>query len=127
MSKYITEFNTTGNSTVNVNLICKHWNERFSICTWINTTDEKYTFVVYGKRKNRRLCKTQISKEQANQIIEKLKLIHIRSGLFRSGGAYHSKEYVMSECERLQKIKEEKEQELGCIRDMLIEHERALL
>ena len=65
MSKYITDFQETGNSTINVDLVCKYWNDRFSICTWINDDEEKYTFIVNSKRKNTRLCKTQISKEQA--------------------------------------------------------------
>lgn len=72
MSKYITEFQQTGNSTVNVDLICKDWNDRFTISTWINDKEEKYTFVVNGKRKNTRLCKIQISKEQVNEIITEL-------------------------------------------------------
>lgn len=127
MSKYITEFQQTGNSTVNVELICKDWNdERFTISTWINDNDEKYTFVVNGKRKNTRLCKTQISKDQAIEIISKLDLIHVKSNIFRRGGAYHSKNFITSEIERITKIKHEKEQELSVINQALYVYERCL-
>lgn len=88
MSKYITEFQQTGVSTVNVDLICKDWNERFVISTWINDKEEMYTFIIHGKRKSTLLCKTQISKEQAMEIISKLALIHVKDNTFRSGGAY---------------------------------------
>jgi len=126
MSKYITEFQETGNSTVNIELICKDWKDRFSICTWINDNEEKYTFVVNGKRKNTRLCKTKISKEQATMIIHRLNLVHVKAGIPRSAGAYHSKEFVKSECERIRKIEEEKEQELTHIRHIRYEYEMAL-
>ena len=126
MSKYISEFQQTGNSTVNVDLICKDWNDRFSICTWINDNEEKYTFVVNGKRKNTTLCKTQISKEQAMYIVSKLNLIHVKASIPRSAGAYHSKEFIKSECERIRKIEEEKEIELTHIRHTRYEYEQAL-
>lgn len=108
MSKYITKFRQTGNSTVNVNLICKDQNDGFSICTWINDNEEKYTFVVNGKRKNIRLCKTQISKEQATEIISKLNLIHVKAGIPRSAGGYHSREFVKSERKRIIKIEKKR-------------------
>lgn len=126
MSKYITKFKQTGNSTVNVDLICKDWNDRYTISTWINDKEEKYTFVVNGKRKNTRLCKTQISKEQATEIISKLNLIHVKAGIPRSAGAYHSRDFVKSECERIRKIEEEKEIELTHIRHIRYEYELAL-
>lgn len=119
MSKYITEFKETGNSTVNVDLICKDWNERFLISTWINDDEEKYTFIVNGKRKNARLCKTQISKEQAIEIADKLNLVHVKDSTFRSGGTYRSINFIKSEVERLTKIKEEKEFDVALIRRIL--------
>ena len=125
MSKYITEFQQKGNSTINVDLVCKYWTDRFSICTWINNDEEKYTFVV-GKRKNTRLCKTQISKEQAFAVAERLKLIHVKDNTFRSAGAFHSESFIKSEIERISKIKQEKEQELTFIRHALYAYENCL-
>jgi hypothetical protein len=126
MSKYIKEFQQTGNSTINVDLVCKDWNERFSICTWINDNEEKYTFVVNGKRKNTRLCKTQISKEQTIEVAEKLKLIHVKDTTFISAGSYHSESFIKSEIERIGKIKQNKENELSIISKILYQYERCL-
>jgi len=126
MSKYITDFQQTGNSTINVDLVCKDWNDRFSICTWINDDEEKYTFVVNGKRKNTRLCKTQISKEQAFAVADMLKLILVKDTTFRSAGAFHSESFIKSEIERIGKIKQEKEAELAIISKMLFQYERCL-
>lgn len=126
MSKYITAFQQTGISTVNVDLICKDWNDRFTISTWINDKEEKYTFIVNGKRKNTSHCKTQISKEQANEIVLKLSLIHVKDMSFKSAGAYHSKKFIKSEVERITKIKQEKEQELSFISRAIYMYERCL-
>ena len=126
MSKYITDFQQTGNSTINVDLVCKEWNDRFLICTWINDDEEKYTFVVNGKRKNTMLCKTQISKEQAFAVADRLKLIHVKDTTFRSAGAFHSENFIKSEIERIGKIKQEKEQELTLIRHTLYNYEMCL-
>lgn len=126
MSKYITDFKQTGNSTINVDLVCKDWNDRFSIWTWINDDEEKYTFIVNGKRKNTRLCKTQISKEQTFAVVDRLKLIHVKDTTIRSAGAFHSESYIKSEVERIAKIKQEKENELSIISKILYQYERCL-
>jgi hypothetical protein len=126
MNKYITDFQQTGISTINVDLVCKHWDERFSICTWVNDKEEKYTFVVNGKRKNTRLCKTQISKEQAIEVAEKLKLIHVKHSTFRSAGTYHSESFIKSEIERLGEIMEQKEAELKMISNVFYKYKKAL-
>ena len=126
MSKYITDFHQTGNSTINIDLVCKDWDDRFSICTWINDNEEKYTFIVNGKRKNTRLCKTQISKEQAFAVADRLKLIHVKDTTFRSAGSFHSESFIKSEVERIAKIKQEKEVELSIISKMLYQYERCL-
>jgi hypothetical protein len=118
MNKYITEFNQTGTSTVNVKLITKHWNDKFVISRWNDDTNDKYTFVVYGKRKNM-LVKTQISKEQATELINNLSLINVKSTVFRSGSSYHTNDFIKSEIERLSLIEEEKRQELSAIRQLI--------
>lgn len=126
MSKYITDFQQTGNSTINVDLVCKDWNERFSICTWINDNEEEYTFIINGKRKGLRLCKTQISKEQAMQIIDRINLAHVKAGIPRSAGSYHTKEFIKSEIERFKAIKQDKEKDLSIINDVIYQYERCL-
>lgn len=127
MSKYIKDFKQTGNCTINVDLVCKDWNDSFSISTWINLDDEeKYTFIIKGKRKNTTLCKTQISKEQAFAVADRLKLIHVKDTTFRSAGAFHSESFIKSEVERITKIKHDKENELAIISKMLYQYERCL-
>jgi hypothetical protein len=126
MSKYIKNFQQTGNSTLNVDLVCKDWNDRFSIYTWINDDEEKYTFIVNGKRKNTRLCKTEISKEQALLVVNKLNLIHKKDHTFRSAGSYHTESSIKSEIERISKIKQEKDFELDLISKMMYSYERCL-
>lgn len=126
MAKYITEFNQTGISVVDVEFICKNWSDRFLISTWINNNEEKYTFVVNGKRKNTRICKTQISKEQAFIIANRLNLIHVRDMTFRSAGAFHTESFIQSEIKRIAIIKKEKEEELSIISKLLYQYERCL-
>jgi len=126
MSKYITDFQQTGTSTINVDLVCKDWNDRFSICTWINDNEEQYTFVVNGKRKNTMLCKTKISKEQALIVANRLNLIHRKDHTFRSAGSFHTESFIKSEIDRITKIKQEKEFELEHISKMLFHYERCL-
>lgn len=127
MSKYITEFNQTGITSININLVCKDWNDKFVICTWINDNEEKYTFVVNGKRKNTRLCKTQISKEQTFEIVDRLNLIHVKDTTFRSAGAYRSESFIKLEVERIGKIKQEKEVDISIISKILSQYEYSLM
>ncbi len=123
MSKYITEFNTTGISTVNVDKICKDWDDRFVIYVYNN---EKYTFVVTGRgrRKKTNFCKTEISEKQAYQIIANLNLLYIQDSTFRSAGAYHALGYIKSEFERISLIKSTKERELSVIDSVLKNYEK---
>lgn len=109
MAGYIKIFQETGISTINVDKVCKDWNDRFYISTWINDAEEKYTFIVNGKRKNVRLCKTEISKKQALQIVSKLNLIHVKSSAFKSAGTYYTNSFINSEIQRLTRIKKENE------------------
>jgi hypothetical protein len=124
MSKYITSFQQTGHSILDVELVCKDWNERFLICTWINENEEDYTFVVKGKRKNS--CKTRISKEQATEIVLRLKLVHVKDSLLRSAGTYRTIDFIKSELERITEIKQEKEKELAVINDVLLMYRRCI-
>lgn len=126
MSKYIIDFEQIGESTVNVDLICKDWNERFVIRTWINDNEERYTFIIKGKRKNTTLCKTQISKKQAMEVVDKLDLIHVKDGISKSRGNYHSIKFIKSEVERMTKMKQNMEQDLSFISQALYMYERCL-
>lgn len=123
MSRYITEFKETGISTVNVDKICKDWNDRFIIYVHNN---EKFTFVITGRgrRKKTNFCKTEISKTQAYEIVAKLTLLYVQDSTFRSAGAYRTFEYIKSEIERLTVIKKDKELELSVINSVLENYEK---
>lgn len=127
MSKYIKEFNKTGNCIANVPLICKHWNNSFFISTYKTENGTDYTFYIRGKRKESTLCRIRLSEEQALEIVSKLSLVYVGSTLFRSGGAYYGKEYLDAEIVRLNDILNEKRFELQTIQDLVSSFERALI
>jgi len=126
MKNYIKEFNHTGNSIIDVDLVCREWNNKFTILSWITDTEEKYTFVVSAKAKDKTLCKTQISKEQANEIISNLNLKFIKDTTFRSAGAYRSESNIIAEFARLSLLKEEKLREIRIIDDVIESLRKAL-
>lgn len=126
MSKYIKEFNQTGISIINIDLVCKNWNDRFNIVTWVTDVEEIYTFVIYAKRNDRILCKTDISKEQALELAKKLNLIFVKDILFKNSGFFHTENFIKNEIERFTKMKHEKEGELNFIHNMLYNYERCV-
>ena len=115
MSKYIKEFKEIGESVVNVDLICKDWNDRFFISTWINDREETYRFIVQGKRRYNTICKTTISKDQALIIANRLSLIHVKDPMFRSAGVFYSKSFIESEILRITEILSNKKREVSVI------------
>lgn len=89
MKEYITDFKYTGECAVNVDSICKDWNDLFNIFTWLNMNDiTEYTLVIYKKNKRGIKTKVRISELQALEIINKLKLIHKLDSTFLRGGVY---------------------------------------
>lgn len=126
MKGIISEFNETGNSTINVDFVCKKWNDQFGISVWKNENEEKYTLFINGKRKNTRLLKSQISKEQAFLVIEKLELINIKDSTFRSASIYIKRNFAISERDRLTKLSKEKQQELNMIYAVVRSYEDVL-
>lgn len=126
MKKYITEFTISGPSVVNIDLICKDWNDRFLISTWIGNNGTEYTFIINGKAKNRILYKTKISEYQSLVIANRLSLIHVKSTIFKSAGIFRTESFIKSEIERIKKIKREKELDLNVIEKALFEYERCL-
>lgn len=124
---YIEELNQSGVSKANVDFICKKWNEKFSIATWINDKEEKYIFYIRGRAKNNYKLRVQISKEQALEIASRLKLVHVKNSLFKSAGTHTTLEFVDSEIKRLDVIRENKRLELNAIETQINCYERCLL
>lgn len=126
MKGIILEFNQTGNSVVDIDFVCKKWNDQFGISSWINSDEEKYTLFINGKRKNTRLLKSQISKEQAFEIIKKMELVNIKDSTFRSASVFVKRSFAISELERFKKINQEKQQELNTIYGVICSYKNAL-
>lgn len=126
MKGIILEFNQTGNSVLDVDFVCKKWNDQFGISSWTNSDEEKYTLFINGKRKNTRLLKSQISKEQAFEIIKKLELVKIKDSTFRSASLFVKRSFAISERDRFLEIATEKQRELNVIFGVLRSYENAL-
>lgn len=112
MNKYITEFNSTDISTVNVDLVCKRWNKKFALSTWINAEKEEYRFSIKGN------CQSLISKEQALEIVDKLDLVFVKDSLLSSAGIYLSKEFVESEINRFRDLINDRTEEIKVLNEV---------
>ena len=120
MKKLITKFEETGICEVDTEKVSKAWTNKFSISQY----HEKFTLVKQYRGEN--CAKVQIAENQANEIIEKLKLLPIQSGLFRHAKTYRTESNIISEMERIQKIQTEKQNELGVINSIINEFKSAL-
>jgi hypothetical protein len=75
MSELITQYQTTGPCTLDIDLLEKLWDHRFMLYDYENT----YRFIKYLRRGSG--CteiKCDISNEQAQEIITRLKLVRTR-------------------------------------------------
>jgi len=77
MSEFIKTFNKVGICEVNVDVVCKKWNKYSFISVW----NDEYTFRT-SRTKYKDCVKCRISKEQADEIIKRKKLVHIRSSIY---------------------------------------------
>jgi len=112
MKKYIKVFNKTGNSVIDTDLVCLDWGSTFSINSWVNKNGIEYTLLIKGKQKNKIIFKTQISDGQANEIINRLNLIYVKSDIFTSAASYYTDKFILSEVDRITDIKIEIQCEL---------------
>lgn len=72
MDQFVTEYHLTGNCVVDIDLIEKKWDHRFVLYDYEN----QYQFVKYLRRgSSSREVKCDISLEQAQEIIQRLKLV----------------------------------------------------
>lgn len=108
-----------------MSLVTKYWKPNFYISAWINDIDEKYSFIVRGKRRGSTLMKILISKEQALEIIKTQNLLKIKDTTFKSGFDYCSQEYIDSEIERIQTILDEKMRDAQFITKLLEKYQSA--
>lgn len=84
MQEIIKVFNATGNCIIDVDALEKSWDHRFLLTQW----GEEYRLVQYlRKGSSSTKIKCDISQEQANDIIKKLKLVSTQT-TFTSGKSW---------------------------------------
>lgn len=106
MSKYVISYSEeTQISTVNVDLICKDWNDRFFISTWGIHKGQKFSFIVKPKGRAG-YVDVLISEEQAKEIIAKMKLILLPH--LRGSGSYLTEMQFKKEARALKQYYDKK-------------------
>ena len=85
------DFVDCGINKVKVDVVCKKWDARFFITSW---HDNDFRLIATRKNGKRYLLKLTISKEQAFEIINKLKLECIPSYTFKKAKTYRSGDLV---------------------------------
>ena len=114
-NNYITHFEITGYSEVDVDKICNDWNDNFSIEAWNDEDELKYTLLILNKKQNKYICKTMISRSQADNIIENLKLILVKSTIFASAGTFITSDCILKKIEKFKNKQRDCEQQLSII------------
>ena len=105
-------------SSIDVEQICSNWSNNFFICKW----KERYVLVFDKETKDEK----ELSVEQAEQIIKKLKLIPIKNGGLKDAFNYFSKHKVHSLLKEFEEQKREKESEVVELDTVIYELERSL-
>lgn len=87
---YIGEFKSTGPIEINVDFLIKKWNHLYMITEW--KSDDSWRLIKYHRIDSPITdVKITISPEKAKEIIDKLNLVALNSGL-RSGYTWRRKE-----------------------------------
>jgi hypothetical protein len=120
MKKFIKKFELIGICEIHVDRVVKAWTDKFSISRYENS----YKFVRQYRGAN--MASVQISEEQANEVINRLKLLPIQSSLFRFGVTYRSKDNILREKERIMKVYNERVDEISVLKSVIREFEGAL-
>ena len=81
LNNIITNFQTTGDCTVDVDLVCEMWNHNWFLAQWHDESKNQYRLIKMVRlgTPNTRI-KVQISIEQAKEIIDRLKLDGVNGG-----------------------------------------------
>lgn len=117
-SKHIKEFNNTGICVLDLDYVCKTWKDKFLITTWkVDHNTTKYQFIIQARGKAG--TKAEISPAQAQEIIDRLELVHVENAVFKSGGSYHTREFIKAERKRFIELKEQKLNEIDVIESQI--------
>jgi hypothetical protein len=120
MKKLITEFNQTGNCIIDVAKVVKSWNDNFSISQY----HEDYKLVKQFRGNS--YAKVMISKEQAEILIDKLKLLPIQSGMLRFGKHIEQKAMSFLKWNEYKKCLRRTTNEIQVLRSVISEFTDAL-
>jgi hypothetical protein len=126
MDKYINK-NPETDVIINVELVCKVWDDSLAIHTWIDDKEEEYTLVRLGCSSPLDVDFQLILKSQAIEIVNKLGLVHVRSVFTSSGGYYVSKAYAQSEIIRLtNSLDDSDEDDIDMLNDIISSYSQAI-
>ncbi len=88
----VTDFKSTGNCKVDVDLVCDKWNHTWFLSQWVNADENEFTLCKQLRLgANAYRIKVTISVEQAESIIKKLNLDR-EDSMFRSGKTWRNSE-----------------------------------
>ena len=100
MSKYLLDFQSTGVSKLNIELVLLDWNNRFFLSQYKDT----FKFAISSRKRNCLDLKVEISKEQFDEILLRKKLVKVQDTFFRHSISYFTKSHLEKEVLRLNKI-----------------------
>ncbi len=124
MDELIKNFNRTGNCEVDTDKVAKAWNDKFSISQW----HDEYRLIEDIELFKEGAYKISISKEQALEIINKVKLLPIQSGFLKNAKTWRSQSNIISEKKRIENLLKDKtdQREIRHCHDIISELSAAL-
>lgn len=124
----IEPFQSTGVNVVDVDRACKAFTNNSSISVYTNSDPHKHTLVVRSNHaKPRNVCKTEISEAQANEIIQRLGLLKVKSPIFKAASSYYTRDHIESQIEAVSRRIESTVSDLNILRGILTSLEIATL
>ncbi len=85
MSEIIKEYHMTGPCLIDIDLLEKKWDHRF----WLKQWKDEFTLIKYLRRGSGSTdIKCSITNEQAQEIIQRLKLVQTKNLMFNSASSW---------------------------------------
>ena len=127
MEELITQFEQTGPCVVDIDKVATAWNDHFSISQY----DENYRLIQQIELFKEPAYKITISKSQAFEIIEKVKLLPIRCTFLALATTWRTSSNIISEKNRLEKILDDKtgkatSEEIRVLKSIISSYETSL-
>lgn len=124
MEELIKQYKETGPCEVHVDKVVSSWDDRFSISQW----HEEYRLIEQLQLLKEEAYGVTISKQQAEEIITKSKLLPVKSTMFRNAKTWRNRENIVREKDRIEGLLKDKEdpQEIRVLSEIVREFEEAL-